>query len=254
MRRSLVVSLHDAAPATAEVSRRWLDLLESVGVRVSILVVPGPWMGRDMSGADGFVEWLDAAAARGHEIVQHGWCHSSVRGDVSYARRVVGNLLGRGCQEFWELSEQDASVHLTLGREALRSQGIDTTGFVAPGWLMSGGTVSALRSLGYRWTTTHTAVMPLDGEPIVMPVLSQRPGSRISGAVGVLTLNVARILMRGGVPFRVAVHPDDIRHRVLRGSVLEMCTGALGRGYESMTYGALVERTEEMPEAGSRTQ
>ena len=119
MSRDFVVSLHDVSPATAEASRRWLSIIESLGIRASLLVVPGPWRGRDIATSGAFCDWLYQASLRGHEIVQHGWCHAVVRGDVSQRRRALGDLVGRGCQEFWELDEETARTHLVLGREAL---------------------------------------------------------------------------------------------------------------------------------------
>ncbi|MGH6655287.1 MAG: hypothetical protein ACRDVE_08775, partial [Actinocrinis sp.] len=39
----LVVSIHDVALATAAESARWLADLDGLGVRATLLVVPGPW-------------------------------------------------------------------------------------------------------------------------------------------------------------------------------------------------------------------
>ena len=52
----IVVSLHDVAPSTAELSRRWLELLETLGVRASLLVIPGRWNGQELSQSPAFVD------------------------------------------------------------------------------------------------------------------------------------------------------------------------------------------------------
>lgn len=54
--RTLVVSVHDVAPATMTKARRWLANLETFGVRGALLAVPGPWRGRDPAGAPAW--WL----------------------------------------------------------------------------------------------------------------------------------------------------------------------------------------------------
>jgi len=95
---------------------------------------------------------------RGHEIAQHGWTHAATR-QGSRGRRLIGRAVARGCAEFWTLDEDEAARRLALGRAQLRSEGIDSVGFVPPGWLASAGALRSMRALGYRYTTSHTAVI-----------------------------------------------------------------------------------------------
>lgn len=241
MTRQIVVSVHDVAPSTAESSRRWVEILDSMGVRASLLVVGGPWQGKDLTSSDEFCRWLDAAERRGHEIVQHGWCHSHVKGNAGLVRRLAGNFIARGCQEFWELSYEDASTHLLLGREAMAQSGFRADGFVAPGWMMSPGTVSALKHLGYSWTTTHTRVISLSGgTSMFMPVVSQRPGGFGTGFTASAVRLAGAALTSGGRPYRVALHPNDLADSRARISSISVINRALGAGYETLTYGELL--------------
>lgn len=239
----VVLSIHDVAPSTAEASRRWLEVAESFGMRASLLVVPGPWQGMDLTSSPGFSQWLHDARTRGHEIVQHGWCHSRVKGRVGIGTRLAGDLLGRGCQEFWELSRDDAVVHLTLGREALRTAGHVVIGFVAPAWLMSRGTRQALADLGYEWTTTHTHVVRVaDGARLGSFAVSQRPGSRLSTIAARMTRLAVRASVTMRRTVRIAVHPADLTEHATRDAVVDSLALVMGAGYESVTYGEIVAR------------
>ena len=89
----LVVSLHDVATATAEPSRRWMDLFEARGLQASVLVVPGPWQGHGpVDGDRSLCSWLRTLQASRHDIAQHGWSH--VEPAVSN-RGIAARLAGR---------------------------------------------------------------------------------------------------------------------------------------------------------------
>lgn len=240
--RSLVVSVHDVAPSTAESSRRWVDLLEERGLRASLLVVPGWWNGSDMDSSPSFVEWLGAAAERGHEVVQHGFSHV-YRGamESTATRSLVGRLLARGCEEFWHLSYPRARELLSLGRDVLKRHGAEVHGFVAPGWLMSPDAVDAARDLGYRYTCTHTAVLDLvDGRSIPALTTSQRPRSMLTRAGIIVNEGLVTLMDRRYSVARVAVHPADLWNVRLRESNLSLCGRLVAAGFVSTTYQELV--------------
>lgn len=232
----LVVSLHDVAPATAETSRRWLELLESRGIRCSLLVVPGPWQGPDFAASGSFLSWLRRSAANGHEVVLHGWAHrreEPVRG----LRGRAGSLLGRGCEEFWNISYTTAADKIARGREVLNGEGFDPVGFVAPGWLMSAGTMHALRATTLRYTLTHTRMIDLaSGHAIRAVTTSQRPNDRLGRVVATGTIGLASAILTGSRPLRIAVHPDDLGETRLRNANMRLIDIALGHGYSAMPY------------------
>ena len=90
---SLIVSVHDVAPATSELSRRWLDNLETMGVKASLLVVPGFWKSRHLHDNQNFIDWLHAAELNGHEIVQHGLHHERMQKAVN--PQAINTSVGR---------------------------------------------------------------------------------------------------------------------------------------------------------------
>ena len=234
----IVVSLHDVAPATAELSRRWLDLLETLGVRASLLVIPGRWNGQELSKSPAFVDWLHAAESRGHEIVQHGLLHTRDKNFATASRRSqVGQLLGRGCQEFWELPYEEAFKRLIQGKSVMAKCGFQATGFVAPAWMMSEATLDALRDTGFQYTNNHTHLINTQtGEKKFVVVTSQRPRSLLSLPGVAVTNGIAKYVESQSKPLRIAIHPADLMSPRLREANLKLITQFFSRGYVSMTY------------------
>src|ERR1044071_8388827 len=77
---SVVVSLHDVAPTTQQVTRTIISELSAHGVRVcSVLVVPDYHHQGLFARNREFVAWLRALEADGHEIVIHGYFHERPR-------------------------------------------------------------------------------------------------------------------------------------------------------------------------------
>ena len=237
----IVVSLHDVAPATAELSRRWLELLETLGVRASLLVIPGRWNGQELSHSPAFVDWLHAAESRGHEIVQHGLLHTRDKNFTSTSKRSrVGQLLGRGCQEFWELPYEEAFKRLIHGKSIMTKCGFHARGFVAPAWMISEGTLDALRDTGFQYTNNHTHLINTQtGAKKFVVVTSQRPRSLLSLPGVAVTNGIAKYVESQGKPLRIAIHPADLMSPRLREANLKLITQFLSRGYVSMTYDEL---------------
>jgi predicted deacetylase len=242
----IVASLHDVATATAEPSRRWMEFLEARGMRVSMLVVPGPWRGCGPLDLDWSLgAWLRSRQSAGHDIAQHGWSHAepstTARG---LAARTAARIAARGCAEFWHLDRSEADRRLALGRAVMTTVGLTVSGFVAPGWLMSPESRAAIAAAGFRYTTTHTTVSDLvTGRVRTCSVLSQRPASSIAGFGAAATRHIAEWQVRRGRPLRIAVHPSDLDARRTTAAVLGACDVALDAGYRSVTYDDLVRDT-----------
>lgn len=236
----LIVSMHDVAPATFEENCRWLEMLERVGVRASLLVIPGPWRGKELVVDSELHCWLAEAHQRGHEVVLHGWEHTAVidRSDPGGAfERARATVRARGCAEFSGLGTTAARHRIERGQAALRSLGFDPIGFIAPGWLMRSSTLPVLRDLGFRYTTTQWTVTDLmDGTEHRIPSTAQRPGSALSGVAARINVSVARTFAAAQRSLRIALHPDDRAHRLLVGSAERAIEGALLAGFRSVTY------------------
>ncbi len=235
-----VVSVHDVAPATVAASRHWVAELDARGVRATLLVVPGPWRNPPLLADPELIEWLRGCAGRGHETSLHGFDHRGVAGGARW-RQAVNLIAARGCGEFGALDEEAARIRLRLGLAVLDEAGIETTGFTPPGWLSSPGTRRALRSLGFRYLTSHLAVHDLaHGTAVRMPALSHRPGGAGERFGSRLMTTAARRWARTGRPFRIALHPADLERPALREAALAAIEEALAAGALATTYDALV--------------
>ncbi|NUR24267.1 MAG: DUF2334 domain-containing protein, partial [Catenulispora sp.] len=204
-RPNLLVSIHDVAPASAVATGRWLADLDARGVPATLLVIPGPWRGSQLSLSQSpdLVADLHGAASRGHELALHGWAHRAGRQGTPW-RRAAAQLIARGAAEFAALDAAEATRRLTAGLARLAALGIEPVGFHPPGWLASPGAYQALRRVGLRYTTSHLFVHDLITERRhTLPALSHRPGGRGEALADRLVRTSAAAMARAGRSFRV---------------------------------------------------
>lgn len=239
-RPSLIVSIHDVAPSTAHAARAWVEELDGRAVPVTLLVVPGPWEGPPLRVDRELVAWLQERRARGDEIAQHGWTHRRVTGAPAW-RRAIGSVAARGCDEFWSLDAREARRRLEIGRDVLCRAGLAPVGFTPPGWLASSPTLAVLAELGYRYTTSRSAVLDLTTKMCHrVPALSQRPGGAAEAAGRAVVDRFARRLARHRKSARLAMHPLDLASPELVASNLAAVDHMLEAGAKARTYGEFV--------------
>ena len=243
MRATLVVSLHDVAPASSEATSRFLDELHRWSIPLSLLVIPGLWRGRRLIDDAAFVRLLADRAAAGDEVVQHGWRHC-VGADSGGWRSVTERALARGAGEFAAVSEPAALLRLRAGRNTLQAVGLPATGFTAPGWLHSPGTIRALRTLGFSYTTTHRGVHELATDRRVAgPAFSHRSGGAGQYVARTLySMGPSVIAARGGL-VRLALHPDDLDEPELLRCSLRTIKNCLNAGAQPTTYAGVLRDT-----------
>lgn len=241
----LVVSVHDVAPASASATESWLDALDSRGVPASLLVVPGKWRGEELAARPSYQAYLRARRQHGDEILQHGWRHLS-GADATGWRSLTARAAARGAGEFAALSYGSALLRLRAGHDVLARADLATDAFTAPGWLHSPGTLHALRSLGFSYTTTHTGVLDLaTGRQLRGFALSHRPGGAGERTAARVMRVGVRAACRSGGLIRIALHPDDLARPGLMPVTLAALDEALQAGARPVTYrdvfsGALV--------------
>jgi hypothetical protein len=240
---SLIVSLHDVAPSTAELSRRWVEELDAIGVRASLLVVPGRWNGASLRPQSAFVQWLHEVEERGHEIVMHGLHHTARKGvDMGVGRSSVGKLMARGCEEFWGITEVEARRLLNTGLAIMNDCNFQPRGFVPPGWLMSDAALAALKAVGFEYSTTHTHVIDIaNSSKKFVLAMSQRPRSLLSPIGAHLTRIAGGSLASRGTDIRVAIHPRDLLQPLLRDTNLSLCKTAISCGADVATYAEFLD-------------
>lgn len=215
-----------------------LELVEARGIRATLLVVPGRWNSVALSDDPSTVAWLRDAADRGHEVAMHGWTHEVGNDRAAAHRNVRNRFVARGCGEFVDLDQSAALARLEAGIIAMAECGFRPLGFTPPGWLASPGTVAALRTTGFAYTTSHGAVHDLVRDRhLRVPAVCQRPGSPLTAAgISVVRRFVVHRIVRHR-PVRVALHPADIRSARLHDATAQLLD--IAACTETTTYAEL---------------
>ena len=214
MTPALAVVLHDVAPRTMPACEKLLRAVRDVApLPVTLLAVPR-YHGRPAGGS--FAQWLLERRAAGDEIALHGYTHlddGRPHGWLDHMRR---RHYTRGEGEFAALPQSEAARRLAAGLQWLAGWGIVPSGVVAPAWLMSAGTWSALERLPLRYTCTlrRFVLLPqrrgLISQPVVYSTASAwRRGASLGWAALVATLQ------RGQPLLRLELHPPDVEHAAI---------------------------------------
>ncbi len=252
----VVISIHDVAPASFEPSRRLVELVEAIGARASLLVIPGRWRGRDLRGSADFVSWLRDAEVAGHEVVVHGWEHVAVRDHrttVRAGRRAVNRVRTRGCAEFSSLGAEEARRRAGDALRTLVDVGTEPVGFTPPGWLASAAAMWMLRDLGFDYTTSRNAIHDLsDGRRIDVPAYCQRAASPLARPGATAVERIVRSRLGGRRPVRIALHVDDLAHPRLARSAETLLAAVAASEVVPVVYRDVVRSTRIAVGVGGR--
>ena len=159
----LCVSIHDVAPATwADCARLAAALRTVADIPLSWLVVPHYHERADDDAP--MRAGLDAALARGDELVLHGYTHLDTEARAgSLRQRFLRGVYTRREGEFAALPASEARRRIALGLDWFRARGWPVSGFVPPAWLMGQGAWEALGEFGFAYTTTFARFYLLGG-------------------------------------------------------------------------------------------
>lgn len=159
----LCVSIHDVAPSTWDDCARLAAALRTVAdIPLSWLVVPRYHERPDDDAA--LRAGLDAALARGDELVLHGYTHLDTAARATSVRqRFLRGVYTQREGEFAALPAAEARRRIELGLAWFRERGWIASGFVPPAWLMGEGAWEALNGFGFAYTTTFARFHLLDG-------------------------------------------------------------------------------------------
>ena len=228
------VSIHDVSPAWADEVEAAIALCASVDVRPALLVVPD-FHGRAPLLEDArFCARLRELQAAGHEVYLHGFFHRSgehydpartpSRLGWLFAQRVASG----GEAEMSDVSTEEGRDRVERGERVLRSAGLRIDGFVAPAWSMPRWLLPLLGQRGYRFTEDHLRVYdPAAGRArasVVLNWATRSPARLVSTLAWCRIAKYARPL----APARIAIHPADMRYRVVRGEIERLLRWASG--------------------------
>jgi len=212
------VSIHDVSPAFEPEVERLLELCHAIGARPALLVVPDYHGRAPLGDAPAFVDRLRGLADSGHEILLHGFYHrAEAAADPSGAatRFFRQKVVSAGEAEFASLPAAEAARRLDDGARVLRDAGLVPTGFVPPAWSMGPGVLELLASRGHAYTEDHLFVYDPTRKKrrpsVVLNFASRTPGRMLSTVAWCRLAKHAR----AALPARVALHPGDLRYKLL---------------------------------------
>jgi uncharacterized protein len=220
---SVVVSLHDVAPCTQQITNTIISELSAHGVRVcSVLVVPDyhheGLFARDRE----FVTWLRGLEADGHEVVIHGYFHERPPQTKETLRdKFVTRFYTRNEGEFYDLSYEEALRRITTARDEFRAHGLKPHGFVAPAWLLGNEAQRAVCDAQLEYTTRLRSVCDLRSGnifPARTLVYSVHNGWR---RVLSRSWNAALFrLLKTKSLLRISIHPPDYSQPAIWNQIL----------------------------------
>jgi predicted deacetylase len=230
------VSIHDVSPAWTDEVEAALDLCASAGVRPALLVVPNFHRRAPLLDDAPFCARLRGLQAAGHEIYLHGFFHQSreqytaggagprARLAWLFAQRVVSG----GEAEMSDVSAEEGRQRLEEGERVLRAADLRIDGYVAPAWSMPRWLLPLLGERGFRFTEDHLRVYdPANGRArrsVVLNWATRSPGRLLSTVAWCRIARRARVV----VPTRIAIHPGDMRYRLVRGEIERLLDWARG--------------------------
>lgn len=238
------VSIHDVSPAWEREVEAALALCHAAGVTPALLVVPNFHATAPLTDAPRYVDRLRALEKQGHEILLHGYYHQSGVAPLAspsepsahaapsglrklFAQRVVSASEA----EFSDVSEAEAVRRLDDGARVLRDAGLSPVGFVPPAWSMPPWMLDVLASKGFDFTEDHVHVYAPTSKrrraSLVLNYASRTPGRLFSSVAFVRVSRPAERVL----PARVALHPGDMRSRLLRSESETLLAWAERRGY-----------------------
>ncbi len=214
------VSVHDVSPAWAPEIEAAVALVRRHGAHPALLVVPdfhGAW---PLLAHSQFCRRLRQWSREGCETYLHGFFHSVGAKAATLSQwvrhYVYQRLLSNREAEFGAVTLDEARFRLEQGERVLAHADLPLSGFVPPAWSMSRWLVPLLGERGYRFTEDHTTVYdPQRGSSRRSLVLNYATRSR-ARLVSTLVYCRAAAFAAPLFPTRIAIHPMDMRHAVLR--------------------------------------
>ena len=220
--RLLLASIHDVSPRFESEVDGLLDLLAPhVGTRLAMLVVPNHWGNAPIVPGSPFAGRLRSWANQGIEMLLHGFTHRDEAQYLGTADRVRARFMTASEGEFLGLSREEAAARINEGRAVVEDViGRPIDGFVAPAWLYGDGAREALEQSRIPLAEDHLRVWsPATGAELAWgPVITWASRTRLrllSSLAAAAALRHAPLEV-----LRIGVHPPDVRHSALVGSIV----------------------------------
>lgn len=211
---ALCVVMHDVAPATWPQCERLLQALRRVSPHpTTFLVVPEYFRGAAARGDAAFCRMLEERRRGGDELAVHGFKHHDDEPARGWREQLRRRFYTNAEGEFSALDQVQAERRVAAGVDWFRSQGWPLTGFVAPAWLMSPGTVAALEASPFRYTSTLNEIWDLPRRRrLAAPSLVYSARSPWRRRLSHHWLTTLAPRLKAAPVIRLGLHPIDADH------------------------------------------
>lgn len=238
----LVVSLSGVQRGNLERCADFAAELDRRSVPLSLLVTPRPSAAAPPTPDSPALRWVRGRIAGDDTPALHGFDHG-VGSEKGLLPRLASSATRQGSllrgAEFAALPAHEAGLRLTAALAALDRLRLRVDTFVPPRWIVSPGTLTALRRHGFEVCADITAVRELrTGLVHRARVYGFGPGERAEPWwCRALVLGAGRAARRGRM-VRLAVDATDLQRPGPRQAVLDAVDLALHYGARPTTYGA----------------
>lgn len=204
-KKPVIVSIHDAMPATFANVLEIVKLLKSLSVHpVTILVVPGMnWHPADITRLKNLQEHS------GIQLAGHGWRHRADRfGTLSH--RVHGLLISRNEAEHLSLGPCETAELIDRNYNWFSGVGLKPPElYVPPAWAMGKLDRKVLSTLPYRYFETLFGIYDSHRDKLHPMALC---GYMADSAIRSFFLRISNALNKrvASLPLRIAIHPNDL--------------------------------------------
>jgi uncharacterized protein len=219
------VSIHDVAPPHRREVELALDLARAKGVKPALLVVPDFHDGSPLRRDPSLCARLRELQKDGHEIFLHGFSHRaapSVRAARGLSHWLFQRLASDGEAEMHGLTPDEMLARIDAGERALEEAGLEIDGFVPPAWRLPRCLLPILAARGYTYSEDHVRIYsPAEDRSSASLVLNyaSRTTPRLYSSIAFCR---AAAPLSALVPARIAIHPTDMRHALLRREVARL--------------------------------
>lgn len=226
-RKLYLPEIHDLYPGMSPgADALAAEFPEGARERIAWSVVPN-WQNRaHIAEADGYGEGLKRLPGT---IVQHGWTHSLGADLLNWLFYGHDNR-----SEFRSLGRAEAEDRVAKGQQAFRAAlGHAPRWFCAPRWQLSGPAEEALRAAGFHGHLAQGEIARYGADPVPMPALNFDEGERapVRALAKPRRARLIRDLLAAERPFRLVLHPDDLRFAGVRAQVRETVAALRSEGW-----------------------
>jgi predicted deacetylase len=227
----LVVSIHDIAPTTQAIADKIISEVARKGVRACSLLVVPDYHHRGASMKDRqFVSWLRDLAARGHEVVIHGYFHERpARSNETLRDKFITRFYTQSEGEFYDIDYDEAFRRINAARDEFVTAGLKPHGFVAPAWLLGTEAERAARDAEMEYTTKLRSIRDLrSGENFAARSLVYSVRNKWRRATSLVWNAALARFLRMSPLLRLSVHPQDYSHPAIWRQIVDLIDAADG--------------------------